>query len=311
MSEREEAERFTEALDLLLDGAATPGRGQTSGEHARLLNLAQSLLREDLSSESAVRADLRASLLAKAGRERAASARRRVPAFGRLTRPAVIAIAVFVALAAMALARPGTLTAAARGLEGFVLSLVLGENLAVRNVDGAPEESVSFEDPVEDFFGDDSVTVWIAKTTVGERPDSFGSPRSPGAPQTFASFEEAQERVGFPVVRPGWLPAGYSLRSVMVSAPGWIIARFDGPGGPLLLAEAPLGDSNGGTATAGADTSIDVLTDRPIQPVQVNGGPAAWVEGRSLSWSTGAVSLTLALKDLPLDKAIRMAESIR
>ena len=75
----------------------------------------------------------------------------------------------------------------------------------------------------------------------------------------------------------------------------------------MLLAQVP-GDSGLEAVTS---TDVEVLTDRPIRPVEVNGMPAAWSEGRSLSWVEGDVSYTIGVDGLSLDEALRIAEVLR
>ena len=82
--------------------------------------------------------------------------------------------------------------------------------------------------------------------------------------------------------------------------------EFSGPGGAILLAQVP-----GESGSEGAiRTEIQVFTDQPIAEVSINGLPAAWVEGRSLSWVDGDVSYTLGVNGLSLDEAIRIVESL-
>ena len=274
---------------------------EAAGEYDGLLDVVADLVSSDFSRASEVRNSLRARLLgdnAAEGNDFDDSATRRSLRRVRLLVAPVVAV---LAVAIVAVASPGAITAAASQMEGFVQELVLGKNTTVAQI-GSGEVDPARSAIVDDIFSDRGSTIWISKSLVFDGDQHRERTELPGSGRTFASFYEAQPVAGFRLRQSGYLSPGYELRNIRLTATGWAIATFFGPGGIILLAQVP-GESGSEGATT---TEIEVLTDRPIAEVSINGQPAAWVERRSLSWVDGDVSYTLVVNGLSLDEAMRI-----
>ena len=298
---RREIERFNEDLDRLIAGNDV----DAAGEYEGLLDIAADLVSSDFSRASGVRESLRARLLG------GSAARRRAPngsgTNSAWTRVRLLAAPVLAALtlAIVAVAWPGAITAAASQMEGFVQELILGKNTTVAQVGTGDIDAVS-EHLLDDVFSDQGSTIWISKETVFDRDQRPPLADLIGTGQIFESFSDAQAAAGFRLRQPAYVPPGYQLRDIRLTPMGWAIVGFSGPSGAILLAQVP-----GESGSEGAiRTEIQVFTDQPIAEVSINGLPAAWVEGRSLSWVDGDVSYTLAVNGLSLEEAIRIVESL-
>ena len=233
MDEKKQAQRFSEAVDRMFDTGTRPPADQDDGE---TLETAQMLAEADFSSASRVRESLRRDLLEESqrGEDRRALSRPSLPwlRWRTLAMPTAIAIALLV----VALAFPGALTAAAEGVEGLVRELFLGGDTTVRQID--PADTPAGPEGLRDLpSGEGGYRIWIAKTTVREATGGRKDPPAIGVQREFAGFDEAQAAVRFDLKRPAHLPEGYSLRSVRVAPTGWVFAEYEGPNGPMLLAQ--------------------------------------------------------------------------
>ncbi len=99
----------------------------------------------------------------------------------------------------------------------------------------------------------------------------------------------------------------------MVAPGDWTFLFYDGPDGEIILAQVPVYErvkEQSDNHVVGTVVGIATLTDQPIEEVTLNGRPAGWLEGHSLTWEADGVSYTLGGANLTLDEAILIAESL-
>ncbi len=312
MAEDRQARRFQEGLDEVL-GAADPAPDQGFSEETdrEMLEIAARLASTDFSEESGVRESLRAEVVHRS------SSVRRMAMFAWLGRiwgsgSLVLgpATAVLVMLVVM-IAWPGAVAAAADGIEQFVRRLVLDETTSVRQATDADRVSIPAFGEESAELEEGGTVIWVAKTTVRER-DSSDPPRGDRLEtKTYTDPALAQADLDFRLRLPTELPEGYSLARIRVTPTGWALSHYEAPGGELVLAHVPQDAPDPGDAEVGFGTTVEVLTDDPITATTVNGGPAAWIEGQSLSWVEDGVTYTLGGGQFTLAEAVRVAESLR
>lgn len=312
MAEDRQTRRFEDDLSTMLEAGGVGGQGQADDlVHRGMLETAARLASADFSAESRVRESLRREVVqrsAAGGRMRPFAWLGRIWGAGSLLlAPATVVLAMLVVM----IAWPGAVAAAADGIERFVRQLVLDENTSVRQAtdDDRHELSEFGEDAA--IFEEGGAAIWVARTTVRER----GTVELPlidlRETKTYADVESAQADLDFRLLQPAELPDGYSLVRIRVTPTGWALSHYRGPGGLLILAHVPQGSPGGTDAETGFGTTVEVLTDDPIEQVSVNGIPAAWIEGQTLSWVDEGISYTLGGGQLTLADALRVAETLR
>jgi hypothetical protein len=257
----------------------------------------------DLSTESQVRQQLRQRLTNLAGqREELLRGKgyARPPTIGR-RRPAVLVAALILGvLLISALIWPDAFNAIAQEV---IKTLKLGKNTTVILVD--PEQTAppavqtevagwtpTVEGNLRIVLEDDH---WSICTAIS----CSGGNIPPGYEATIRRYNtvaEAQTDFVFTLKQPAYLPAGYTLREVMLSPTRDYVYFYDGPESEIVLF------AFGGGSTTGTSGSLD--------EVEVNGQPAAWVNGNMLVWDADGCSFSLEGLDLTLDQAIRIAESL-
>jgi hypothetical protein len=217
---------------------------------------------------------------------------------------------VLVILVVVTLAWPGTLTAAAQGIENFVQSLVVGQNTSVHRVNpNQATPSRQIPPPVTPEVKQQG-DLWIVRTSIG----NFAGNVLPGRDanvRRFHTFDEVQAAVSFSLLQPGYLPTGYALREAMVTPLDWVFLFYDGPDGDIILAQMPVGERPSSDAGHAVSSAAGMLTDKPIESVTLNSQPAGWVEGYGLMWEANGVSYMLGGSKLSLDATTRMAESLK
>jgi hypothetical protein len=153
---------------------------------------------------------------------------------------------------------------------------------------------------------------WTIETDLG----LDGGPLPPGASpdiRTFNQLADAQAAASFRLRLPADLPPGYALREVHLP-PAGIPERayllFAGPARDIVLILTPVGeqpDAEPGQVTVVASLTV---TDGTVEPVEVNGHPAAWVDGKMLVWEAEGLNFVLGSLSLGQAEAIRIAESV-
>jgi hypothetical protein len=312
MTEDRQARRFQEELDEVLDAAVpAPDRDFSEETDREMLEIAARLASTDFSAESHVRESLREEVV-----QRSSSVRRMAMFawFGRIwgsgslvLGPATAALVMLVVM----IAWPGAVAAAADGIEQFVRRLVLDETTSVRQATDADRVSIPGLDRGDPVTEEGRAVIWVARTTVRELDGSETFPGDGRETKTYTDPKLAQEDLEFRLRLPAELPEGYSLARIRLTPTGWALSHYEGPGGQLILAHVPRDAPDPGDAEAGFGTTVEVLTDDPITAATVNGAPAAWIEGQSLSWVDDGVTYTLGGGQLTLAEAVRVAESLR
>ena len=312
MTEEEKVRRFESDLDEILDTGRARPVGDQDVRYGELLDTADLLAQADFSAESHVRESLRRETV-----RRSMSGRRRWALFSRLSGllprriyvlgPAVAALLMLVVM----LAWPGAVSAAAENIERFVRQLVLDESTSVRQIEDLEASTgVELGDGSE-IFEQGGAVIWVAKTTIGERSDFSDRLGQLSELQSYSDAAAAQEHLGFALREPTDLPDGYSLAKIRVTPTGWALSHYRGPRGPILIAHVPEEAAGVPESDQMVSTTVEVLTDSPIEAVMVNGRAAAWVEGQSLSWVEEGVAHTLSGGRLTVAEAVHIAESLR
>jgi len=323
MNERDWAERFSHDVDDLLNEAGRADAEPPSEEYRQDLDLARTLATTDFSDESQMRQAVRRRLLNQIdARERAAPRKENSTHVASWRRsPAMIVTALILAgLLVVMLAWPGALKVAAQEIQEFVQRLVLGRHTEAVQVD--PEHAVFSESapPARPTVSYDDG--WTIETSIGNF--GIGSSVPPGQDVTvkrFDTIDEAQATVSFGLRRPGYLPAGYALREVMVAPTDEVFQFYGGPDGDIILLQTPVGEQRITVVEELEDglervtVQVDVkaivaMTNESIEPVTLNGQPAGWIEGYGLMWEADDVTYLLGGINLSLDEAIRIAESL-
>ena len=220
-----------------------------------------------------------------------------------------------IALLVVILTAPGTLTAAAQGVEEFVQSVVVGENTSIEQINpaqqGGPSSASSTRRPPPAApTVEQRGNFWIIRTAIG----NFGGNVASGddaSVRRVRTFEEAQAAASFKLRQPGYLPAGYTLREAMIAPVNMVFLFYAGPNGDLVVAETAVGEQPGADAEHASAVAVGILTDQPIESVTVSGQPAGWVEGQSLIWEADGISYQLGELNLSLEEATRIAESLQ
>ena len=318
MSERNQADRFSHELDEILSGRKT---GPTDAKECDEQDIARMLADADFSGESRIRQALRNRLLHGIDARELNRIRRQhqkeafmktIQSYVWRPLPAVAALAILFAVIALPLLWPGTLPAAAAGVDKYVRSLVVGEHTVVKQV---PMQAQGTRPP-----STTNTPMWLVRTPFG----AFGGNVPEGADPTvryYPSFDLAQESVSSTEYKqPEYLPPGYLLVEALVTPSETLLLRYTSfTAGDIVLVHNPVGLRQEPGAVVGSSTTTSMTmstsTDAPIRDVTLNGKPAAWIEesmGRnSLTWEADGMSYTLGGIRLSLDEAVKIAQSLR
>jgi len=312
MNEYDWADRFTQDVDHLLAAAGRSDTEPVSTEYRQTLDLARDLATTDFSPESQVRRPLRRQLINRCGAREERRRRKESPMRTWLSRRRpvfTLAGALLVAILVVTLVWPGVLAAAAQEIAEFVRDLRLGEYTWIRQVspEGAiPTEPTPLVTPEVELRGD----LWIVRTSIG----NFAGDLLPGQDVLrLDTFDEAQAAAPLSLRQPGDLPAGYALREAMVAPMDWVFFFYDGTNGEIVLVQIPVYEQVVEQSANQVDVTVvgvGMLTDKPIEEVQLNGRPAGWIDGYGLMWEADGVSYTLGGVNLSLEKTTRIAESL-
>ena len=302
MNEQDWADRFSRDVDSLLDGARRTNSEPTPTEYRQTLDLARTLATADFSAESQVRQTLRRRLLNQVGAREGWQRRKEITmrTFFRQRHPAVIlAAVVLAAILVIALAWPGTLTAAAQGVYNVIQRIVVGPYTQAVQIDpqtkGEPQPL-----PAD---------MWLVKTEIG----NFGGNVLPGVEPTVRSvtdFKEAQELTSFHLRAPDYLPEGYTLREIKLAA-GHAFLFYGGPGHDIILVQTQVGPQPSDDPHVAVGVFSGIMTDGTLEEVELDGRKAAWVDGHSLTWEADSISYTVGGLDLSLEEALRIAKSLK
>ncbi len=157
--------------------------------------------------------------------------------------------------------------------------------------------------------------MWHIRTDIG----GFGGNVPPGVDpnvRSYATLELAQPHAGFHLATPNFLPDGYTLREVLVPpvGPTTTVLIFGGQGHDIVLAETPVGHQQGQQSSSGthvSSTSVSVGTSGTLEQTDLDGRPAAWMDGRGLIWEADGVSYHLGGLELTLEEAKAIAISLK
>ena len=163
---------------------------------------------------------------------------------------------------------------------------------------------------------------WVIRTAIG----SFTSPAElsgrDASLRHFDSFAGLQKALPFELHQPRYIPAGYGFREAMLTPLYRVFLIYDGPEGNIILLQMPVGvqPMAGSTPAPGRGPRtptepplfavVEMLTDAPIESVELSGQQAAWVGNRNLMWEADGVNFILGGTNLSLDEVTRIAESL-
>lgn len=326
---RDEAERFAQDVELLLDGQAIEETEETCDDSYQAdLALAHLLSRARFVPDPRFRARLRSQLLQQLEEVKTMSP---VRVFRSLVRPVLVAgLSAVLVLGVLLVVSPDIRAAAQQLLVRFV------------EVDSPwallPVSQSESSEPAPDAPGLVDPSVGGAELPAPSDVPAPSMPEgaAPGPDQMLVSLEEAEAETTFTVKKPATLPEGYSFKGVVkppplpeldeplpadspVSGlPSAVILVFENAAGEKLmlgefaLAMNPLAEIQ---LPAGKGS---------VQEVMVNGQPGQYVEGawspegwRSdanhhvLHWQgADGVVYDLSSEHLGLEELLRIAESI-
>ena len=152
-----------------------------------------------------------------------------------------------------------TPSARAQAIE-VIKRIILGENMEAVQIPPQPTGSAR---PIPS-------DMWIVRTEIG----NFGGNTPPGVEpvvSSYISLEEAQTHVGFGLLSPTELPAGYALREVKIAPIGgsaWVFLFYAGPGHDIVIAQMPTGEQPGEKANQVGE--ID-HTERFVHAIEITG----------------------------------------
>ncbi len=199
----------------------------------------------------------------------------------------------------------------------FLQEIILGKYSSVAQVN--PEQTRTAESITATL----PANAWTIQTPLG----LDGGPLPVGADPTLRHFDTisaAQAELGYPLRMPGYLPAGYSLKEVIL-APKAAEERayqiFSGPGEDIVLVSIPVGAMPCPTPLPGTSTpeglvvacqAVDqMVTTGSLKEASVNDQPAAWVNGDRLVWEYGNITYEVGGPGLSMEDAVKIAGSIR
>jgi hypothetical protein len=222
--------------------------------------------------------------------------------FFKRRHPAVIiATVVLVSLFVVAFVSPGTLTTLAQNAYNVIQRIVLGPNTEVVQVE--PQDTPDEPPPLPS-------DMWFIATEIG----GFGGNVPPGTDNSVRSvtdFEEAQELTPFHLRAPHYLPAGYSLREIKLApSNGGVFLFYGGAGHDIILVQTLVGSQASDDPNESSTVKSGHITNGSLEEVDLNGHPAAWINGHALAWEADSISYSLGGLDLELEEAIRMATSL-
>ncbi|NMB89424.1 MAG: hypothetical protein GYA17_13780 [Chloroflexi bacterium] len=154
---------------------------------------------------------------------------------------------------------------------------------------------------------------WVLRTEIG----GFGGGVAPGESAevlSFATLPEAQAQVPYPILRPGSLPEGYTLREVKLAptyGTFWVFQFYAGPGHDILVAQFPGGPQPSSDPNTLSANKVGAMTTGELDAVDLDGRPAAWMDGHTLMWAEGNITYEVGGLDLDLEQAQAIARSLQ
>jgi len=304
MDEEYWADRFSDKLDSIMSSSSDQVDSTSPTEYRQALDLAHRMAALDFSAESRRRESLRRRLVDEA---RLIALKNREHSMRTLHLRRMLAFTIAGASLALALALnlfyPGGIAAAAENVYRVLRTIILGDyTRAVQVEPQTPNDSM----PI-------SPDAWIIRTEIG----NFAGNAPPGTEplvRSLASLEEAQSDVEFPILTPADLPDDYALREVRLAPIGlthWVFLFYGGPGRDIIIAQMPGGPQPSRNSGEMSGVFTGFVTEGTLQEVELDGHPAVWIDGHSLSWTVGAVTYQVGGLDLTLEEAAPIARSLR
>lgn len=318
MHEKDLAERFSHDVDNLLQERERDDARPMSVEYRQNLDLARTLVTADFSDESVERESLRRRLLQQIDTRETWSGQKRCimqPVFWKRHPVFTLLTVMFTLLLLASLVWPGAMEATAQEITEFVRSMQIGDFTSVHQVDPEWTATHPQREPPEMPQIVQSGDNWSVRTAIG----NFGGNVAPGQDATvhrFDSIVEAKTATLFDLRLPTHLPDGYAFREAIVAPVGWVFLFYDGPDSDIILVEMLVHrlveeQADGHTVTVDTEVvSAVTITDATIEEVELNGRPAAWIEGGGLIWEADGISYTLGGVNLSLEETLHIAESL-
>jgi len=159
--------------------------------------------------------------------------------------------------------------------------------------------------------------LWVIETEIGR----FGGNVPPGMDASVGSvgrFEDAQTLTEFELLAPRRLPIGYSLRRIHlapIDSPQSAVLVYGGRGHDTIIGQFRVGrfltGEPGTSARTLGRTGVGIGTDGVLEDVDLDGRPAAWVDGHTLVWEADSMCYIVGGLDLSLAEALEIARSLR
>jgi hypothetical protein len=176
------------------------------------------------------------------------------------------------------------------------------------------------------YLGACARVVDVEVRDVGPSEDGLTG-KVPSVPLT--SWDEADEVVEWPLLRPGWLPEGYELVVLQGFGPAinrevvdWVAATYLRAGNPLTIDQFVVTDPDAFRVelNISGDQLANVTTGQTTVAshgafwadgvVATSGGPGQGVDALVLTWTDGEVGYRITSRSDDLDALRRMGESL-
>ncbi len=185
----------------------------------------------------------------------------------------------------------------------FIREVFLGDYASVKQIEWEPGDEPSVTPDNH----------WMIETILG----GSGGELPPGSDPTvrsFASILEAQEHTDLLLREPGYLPDGCALREVRLPPAGaseeQAFLFYGDPDNEIVLFMGRVGEKPGEAPELTTVKVSVIATNGSVEEVVVGENPAAWIDGKVLAWEAEDVLYEVGGRDLSLDEALRIAESI-
>jgi|GEM_PF-2156375 len=330
MNEETLVQKFNNDLDSILEGR-TPGKDEVSLEYSELINVASVLKQVNFDSTGQSKSRIRQQVLSRNQRYNQSNKEVFMNSIFRMRRPALaLGSAVTVAVIALSLAFPGTMTAmASSAAHNIGKILKIGNHSSVIQLDDEDTVFPALNGEVEITMKSPNSETMVGEVTISEHgsgsvagiavispdgetrvaakatTDEYSGETKPPLSEIikYDSLSEAQKATSFNVLVPDYLPAGYSFKEAQGygSASDCIDLNYKGDGQDIILMQKLMNEQ----------TYVTYATNGSVEQVDINGAVGVWIESYSLVWERDGVNYSLYCKDLNKDEAIKIARSIK
>jgi len=309
MKKLSKEKQFNQDLDDILSGKTPPQIQAMPQEYQEMLELASNLADPDFISPNRSREIARQRLLSscresvQAGYRKESGLMNLIKRIFEERRPGmVIGTCAIIALLAIGLIFPSDLKAVASNISyNIIKTLKLGPYCSVIQVEDTDSgvKPLSQEQKARlEKEGTLDIETPDGVVTIRKQKESDQPPMN-----VFSSVAEAQKEMGFTVVSPTYLPAGYAFKEAKAykGSDQYLNLYFNGSGKDIILMERLMNK----------DTAYVASTNGPVESVDINGAMGAWEAPHCLTWEKDGVNCTLICKGFSKEEALKIARSFR